>query len=698
MRRECRRLGADADPIRRVGDDPARAGPVHGKLGDVRREETDGAGDPRARGILARRRVRVAGAAVCGDERGAMRRGMRGIETRQDRFPIEAGERTRAPQPQAVAAEGDGRDAERRPCGLDRDRAASRHGIDEESVAREARHAEERGGERGLEGGGVLPDTITSRMQALAAHEVDPCDDAQLRVDVDCDEHVRVLEVDAGRLAKRRREPVVQAPADLPFERDAPEDVLALTSSADRERGAGTHPAIEVEGRGKARSIPQGRGGIERSFPDDDAEPACDAEAGEEPGGGLQLADLGVDAARELDRSRNDACARFAQLVRHEVLEAGSASRDDADHEGRKRDARERACGRVLTGRATAAATRDFAAKAGTAAGHFRGGLGVTLSSFGLGTYLGDRDGATDEAMAKAVADVVTRGLNVVDAAIVYRDERSERSVGEGLRRAVARGLDRDAVFVSTKGGYLPSSVPREVVRPADVANGSNCISPAFLRWAIRQSRENLGLATVDLYYLHNPEDHVPRLGLDGFLAALRESFGMLEELADAGEIGAYGLATWPGLRVPAAHGQHIPLARVVALAREVGGANHRLRAIQLPLNLAMREAIATPTQDVDGTLLPAIEAARRLGLAVFTSASTMQGRLAPQVPQALADRLPGAEGSPTRALLQWTRSCPGVTSALVGMTRAEHREEDVQLALHPPLPAETAMALAGEG
>ncbi len=90
-----------------------------------------------------------------------------------------------------------------------------------------------------------------------------------------------------------------------------------------------------------------------------------------------------------------------------------------------------------IPGRATAQSTLRYAARfqGRAAAGHFRdvqGGL--VLSSIGIGTYLGEPDRATDEAYTNAVVAAVRGGMNVVDSAINYRLQRSERSVGAALK------------------------------------------------------------------------------------------------------------------------------------------------------------------------------------------------------------------------------------------------------------------------
>src|SRR3954454_4709287 len=115
----------------------------------------------------------------------------------------------------------------------------------------------------------------------------------------------------------------------------------------------------------------------------------------------------------------------------------------------------------MLPGRATPEGTARFRDASGAAPGHFREAGGLWLSSLGIGTYLGRDDAATDALYAASVRSALQRGLNVVDTAINYRNQRSERAVGAALRES---GVARDGVVLCTKGGYIAF----EGTRPAD--------------------------------------------------------------------------------------------------------------------------------------------------------------------------------------------------------------------------------------
>jgi aryl-alcohol dehydrogenase-like predicted oxidoreductase len=327
--------------------------------------------------------------------------------------------------------------------------------------------------------------------------------------------------------------------------------------------------------------------------------------------------------------------------------------------------------------------------------------MGLRLSSLGLGTYLGPENAATDSGYEASIAVALESGVNVFDTAINYRGQKSERAIGRALARAFAEGrARRDEVFVSTKGGYLPHDAddPRPARRylresflesgladENEIAQGCHCIAPAYLKDQIARSRENLGLETIDLYYLHNVETQIGAVARDLYRSRLRDAIAALEQEAGAGRIAAWGLATWDGLRVPPEHPEHLSLADTLASAREVAGDGHHFRAVQLPSNLGMAESLVFRSQEVAGHRLPALAACAELGLAAFGSASILQGRLARyDFPDPVVEAFPEAPTALLQAL-QFARSAPGLTTALVGVSSPDHASEDFVLARKRP-------------
>jgi aryl-alcohol dehydrogenase-like predicted oxidoreductase len=352
-----------------------------------------------------------------------------------------------------------------------------------------------------------------------------------------------------------------------------------------------------------------------------------------------------------------------------------------------------------LPGSATAEGTAAYRARLGerAAAAHFRSWRGLTLSSLGIGTYLGPEDDPTDREYEAAVRRAVELGFNVVDSAVNYRRQRSERCVGAALRALVAEGrVARADVVVATKGGFLPhtaeSYVRAKIVEPGDVVGDAHCIAPRFLADQLERSRANLGVETIDVYYLHNPETQLGAVDRPTFLGRMRAAFAALEGAVGEGKIRWYGAATWTGLRQPATAPDHLSLPELVGLAREVAGDGHHFGVIQLPYNLAMTEAITLANQRIGRATVPVMQAAERLGLYVTTSASILQGKLAHNLPAALAQVLDGLHSDAQRAL-QFVRSTPGVGTALCGMRRVAHVEENAGLVGTPPAPSEKLFA-----
>ena len=326
----------------------------------------------------------------------------------------------------------------------------------------------------------------------------------------------------------------------------------------------------------------------------------------------------------------------------------------------------------------------------------------MELSSIGLGTYLGAADAATDGAYADAARAFAGAGGTLFDTAANYRGGRSERALGQAFA-----ALPRAGLFVSTKAGYLPmgdgqrEESPRAwfqrvlagpgILAPEEVVDGCHAMTPRYLTHQLGVSLAALGLERADCLHLHNPEQQRPGLGPERFLSAIRQAFEACEALVAAGRIGAYGCATWNGFRVAPEAPEHLSLEDLLLQAEAAGGSSHHFRWIQLPLNLAMPEAFTLATQRFGGRMLTPLQAAREAGLQVQVSASLMQARLLPQLPRGEGALLPGCR-TPAQAALQFARSCPGVTSALCGMSRTAHVLENMEILKLPKAP-EAALA-----
>jgi aryl-alcohol dehydrogenase-like predicted oxidoreductase len=366
--------------------------------------------------------------------------------------------------------------------------------------------------------------------------------------------------------------------------------------------------------------------------------------------------------------------------------------------------------GHRMSGRATPQGTLRYAARfqKRAAAGHFREvPSGLVLSSIGIGTYLGEPNAATDKAYTDAVVAAVEGGINLIDSAINYRFQRSERSVGAALKVLAAKGFSREEIVLCTKAGFLTPDgampddteayfsrefLKRGIFRPEDIAAGCHCMAPRYLADQLERSLANFGVECVDVFYLHNPETQMSEIPAEEFRRRIAEAFQFLESAVAAGKIGAYGLATWNAFREDQKAQGYLSLASMEEIARETGGKDHHFRFVQLPLNLAMPEALLRPNQIVTGKTMAMVQAARALGITLVTSAALLQGQLTRNLPPYIGATL-GLKTNSSQAL-QFARSVPGVTTALVGMSRVEHVRANLEIIGVEPAPRDQFLKL----
>lgn len=316
--------------------------------------------------------------------------------------------------------------------------------------------------------------------------------------------------------------------------------------------------------------------------------------------------------------------------------------------------------------------------------GFFRPAQGWTASSLGFGSYLGAPDDAADDAYTSAMSAALAGGINFFDTSLNYRHQRSERSLGAAIKpRLAAEPAEREEFVVCTKAGYLvPGAEPE--LEPGDIVGGMHSMASEFLRDQLERSRENLGLRTIDVFYLHNPEVQLRALGHEEFYRRLKKTFETMERLVVEGKTQHYGVATWDGLRRRNPD-EGLSLVRMVEIAHGLAGGGHHFRFVQLPFNLSMVEAHTEKAEILDGERVSVMEAAGETGVSVVASATLLQARLAQDLPEAFRQYIPGLASDALRAI-QFTRSTPRLSVALVGMARVDHVRQNMEIAWRTPL------------
>ena len=277
--------------------------------------------------------------------------------------------------------------------------------------------------------------------------------------------------------------------------------------------------------------------------------------------------------------------------------------------------------GRALGGAASPAATRAHGERRAAHAAAFGrlGRTGLTVCRLGFGGYRVDTDTPVHRA---ALEQALSSGVNLVDTSTNYADGHSEELVGSALERLVQTGrIDREATVVVSKIGYVQGrnlALARErdaTGRPfpemVQYQDGCwHCIHPEFLEDQLERSLDRLGLETLDVCLLHNPEYFLSDAASRGagpletvreeFYRRLGAAFRFFEAQVAAGRLGWYGVSSNTVAR-PVDDREATSFTRMLAAAREAGGPQHHFAVLQLPLNLFEPGGVLEPTDPPAG-------------------------------------------------------------------------------------------------
>ena len=359
---------------------------------------------------------------------------------------------------------------------------------------------------------------------------------------------------------------------------------------------------------------------------------------------------------------------------------------------------------RAVAGYATAEGTRKFmenAIKNGIANSHFRSFNNLNFSSLGIGTYLGQLTLEDDEDLENAIYQSLKSGaMNVIDTAINYRSMKSEKNIGHAIKKLIQdKIISRDQIFISTKNGYITNDgdypridvleymqkmfISQGIIDSKDISSGYNVLNPNYIQKCIDKSLTNMQLDTIDLVYIHNAyESWFQDISRSEFNEKIRRVFQVYEEYRSQNKIRYYGMATWTCFRLPRNEEGYLSLEDMVKIAEDVAGKDHGFRFIQLPYNLAYREAYLLKNQTVGSDNdLTILEACNRLNIGVFTSVPLLQAKL-------FDAKIPDYLGIENQLLkiVQLTRSTPNVIAPLLGQKKLNHVKENIELAKVAPL------------
>ncbi|QOY53798.1 aldo/keto reductase [Candidatus Sulfurimonas marisnigri] len=323
----------------------------------------------------------------------------------------------------------------------------------------------------------------------------------------------------------------------------------------------------------------------------------------------------------------------------------------------------------------------------------------LIFSKLGLGTFNAEPYKEENYVFhyIEGVKEAVKNGINLVDTASNYRYGQSEKEIGEALKELFEEGISkREELIICSKGGFIQLDYPfpenpytwieeniidKNLAKSEDIELDQHCMTPDFLEYSCRRSIENLGVDALDIYYLHNPEMQLLKLGEKEFYKMVEKVFARFEKLADEGLFNSYGVCVWNGFT--AENQELISLEKLLKIAVKVGGENHRFKYIQLPFNMAKTNAYTTPTQVVNKEECTIIQAAHRLNIGVISSSSLLQMKLfkksfSAETGAVLDDTM--TLTSDIQLALQFVRSTPGIISSLFASKVPVHVKENCSI------------------
>lgn len=362
----------------------------------------------------------------------------------------------------------------------------------------------------------------------------------------------------------------------------------------------------------------------------------------------------------------------------------------------------------------------------------------MTISSVGIGSYLGNPDDMNDFYLYNAIKTALLSGaVNMIDTAINYRYMKSEKAIGKALQILLVKyKIQRSEYIVASKVGFVPENaetgkrchsyiedlvnegkITIEDVVFDDIKRPIHCIHPEYLKSQVDISLDNLKLKTLDVMYLHNVFESQYMVPKEILQSRLAKAFETMEEIRASGKIKNYGLATYNSLRVNDDNTMHCNLQEVTELAKKIGGENHGFRYVQAPINIMNPEVFIEKFQSFkfdrdineaeqkEETLIGLMNSpevgnlnkkeknkisttvtaiCNHYKLNLITSSPLLQGTLI-QLP--MENKLFKLNTNPAKHI-QLIRSIPAdaIKSTLVGMKSQVHVKQNLEVSKIPPL------------
>jgi len=282
------------------------------------------------------------------------------------------------------------------------------------------------------------------------------------------------------------------------------------------------------------------------------------------------------------------------------------------------------------------------------------GTSGLKLPAISLGCWFHFGDEADESDISKLIFGAFDLGITHIDLANIYGPPP-----GAAERRAgpVIAQLPRDDVVVSTKGGLT--------MRPGPYGRGG---TRKNLIDSFDKSLARLGLDYVDIYYHHARDTGTP----------IEETLGALDSIVSSGKALYAGISNYDGQSTKEVddirrdRGFHPPVVNQVQYSMILRKVEDDLLPVVKETGIGVVAYSPLARGMLAGKPVEAVfgDRAKDLGDKIDALRKTIEG-----VEKVAAER----GQSPGQMALAWTLRDPAVTTALIGASRLEQIEENVE-------------------
>lgn len=299
----------------------------------------------------------------------------------------------------------------------------------------------------------------------------------------------------------------------------------------------------------------------------------------------------------------------------------------------------------------------------------------MKLPKIGLGTYNQSLN------QSELISYALKLGYELIDTAPNYNNGISQREVSKALSQCINQTL------ISTKVGFVSDLDRRDFYIKNGIAKSNDffknhCLSKSFVKYEIEKNLQELGIESIDILFIHNPEQQLEIKSKSDFFYTLSNAIEIIETFCEQGKVKQYGISSWDGFGI---NGKQptFTLDEIHDIVFKIAGKSNRFRCVQIPLSIVHYDELYNYAINKSGLLCDA----ERLSLSIFANSPLHKGELLKLIDSEFL-RLFGINNCATACLL-FLKSFQCINTILVGATSKSQIEDNIQIEALPPLSRE---------